>query len=117
MENLVCNAKEELTVAYSRVSELVRGEELDLLESIRPLVCQQSVALDLSAVERIDAAGISVLIQLYGMAREAGHEFTLSDVSPRVAQILTLVGLDRILLSQYAVCSSHSDLRMDRSAA
>jgi len=117
MENTLCTTQEGLTVTYSQLSELVRGEEWNLLDSVGPLVCQQSVALDLGGVERIDAAGISALIRLYGCARDAGHTFTLSNVTPRVAQILTLVGLDRILMSHNAVCSSHSESQFDRSAA
>jgi anti-anti-sigma factor len=117
MENLTCSVKDEPTIAYSQLSELVRGEERNLLESIGPLVSCQSIILDLGGVERIDAAGISALIQLYATALQAGHEFTLISVSPRVAQILALVGLDRILLSQDVARLSHSDVQMDRSAA
>ena len=36
--------------------QLVRGEDSDFLEHVRPLVKDRSVTLDLSAVERIDAA-------------------------------------------------------------
>jgi len=117
MENMTCTMTEDLTVMKSQLSELVRGEVRNLLESVGPLVSQQSISLDLGGVERIDAAGISALIRLYGCARDAGHIFTLSNVSPRVAQILTLVGLDRILMSHNAVRLSHSEPQLDRSAA
>lgn len=117
MENMVCTAKDAMTVTYSELSELVRGEDRSLLERVSPLVTERNIALDLSGVERIDAAGISALIRLYGSARDAGHTFTLSNVSPRVAQILTLVGLDRILMSHNTVCLSHSGSQMSRTAA
>jgi anti-anti-sigma factor len=82
-----------------------------------PLVVRQSIALDLSTVERIDAAGIAALVTLYATACQAGHSFTVSNASPRVVRILALVGLDRILLSQNAVQSSHSGPELQRSAA
>jgi anti-anti-sigma factor len=84
----------------SGVRELVRGRELEFLEELRPLVRSQSVHLDLSAIERIDAAGLSALISLYCDARKAGHEFAVINPSRQVARILALVGLDRILVSK-----------------
>jgi anti-anti-sigma factor len=101
----------------SQLTELVRGSEQCLLERVGPLVRTQCVSLDLGTVERIDAAGIAALISLYGSARDAGHRFTVSNASPRVAQILALVGLDRILLSQNAVQSSHCGPLLAHSAA
>ena len=80
--------------------ELVRGEEQRLVKELQPIVRAQSVTLDMRNIERIDAAGIAVLISLYGEARMSGHEFTIIHASHRVAEILELVGLDRILLSQ-----------------
>ena len=83
--------------------ELVRGQEQNLLDKIEPLVREQSVTLDFRNVERIDAAGIAALISLYGNAHARGHEFTIVNASHRVAEILSLVGLDRILISHIAV--------------
>jgi anti-anti-sigma factor len=82
-----------------------------------PLVSRQSIALDLTPVERIDAAGIAALVTLYTNACQAGHSFTVSNAQPHVARILALVGLDRILMSQNAVQSSQSGPRLQRSAA
>jgi anti-anti-sigma factor len=98
-------------------TDLVRGSVQRLLEHLRPLVRQQRVVLNLASVGRIDAAGISALVSLYSTAREAGHSFAVSNASPRVAQILTLVGLDRILVSHNAVQNSDYDSRMQRPAA
>jgi anti-anti-sigma factor len=81
-------------------TELIRDRDNSLLERMIPLVCRESVSLDLSPVRRIDAAGIAALVKLYRAARETGHNFTLFNVAPRVAQILALVGLDGILLEQ-----------------
>jgi anti-anti-sigma regulatory factor len=60
------------------------------------------VTLDLTHVERIDAAGIAALISLYWCADAAGNRFTVVNASAHVAEILALVGLDRILLSRNA---------------
>ena len=79
--------------------ELVRGQEQRLLKELEPVVRKNSVTLDMRQIERIDAAGISMLISLYGAAHAAGHGFAIVNASPRVAEILQIVGLDRILIS------------------
>jgi anti-anti-sigma factor len=101
----------------SELTELVRGQERMLLEQLSPLVNRQSLVLDLGQVERIDAAGIAALVALYRAAREAGNRFTVSNVTPRVAEILALVGLDRILLARNVGRGSQSGSRFERSAA
>ena len=80
--------------------ELVRGTEQGLLERLAPVVQRQSVSLDLTAVERIDAAGLATLITLYCDACKAGHSFTVSRPGRHVREILSLVGLDKILLAR-----------------
>lgn len=97
--------------------ELVRGEDRSLLERLIPVVRQTSVQLDLAHVDRIDAAGIAALISLYGFARDAGHSFSILNASARVAEILTLVGLDKILLSHNVMVLSHCGSVSQRSAA
>lgn len=82
------------------MTELVRGKEEALLEQLKPLVRTQPVTLDIRAVQRIDAAGIAALISLYCVASQAGHCFTLTCPTPRVEEILLLVGLDRILVPE-----------------
>jgi len=117
MENAIFKANDGLTVTWSPFNELVRGQDRNLLESVGPLVRQQNIALDLSGVERIDAAGISALISLYASAGAAGHSFSVSNPSPRVAHILALVGLEQILVSHNAVLESHSGSFLGRTAA
>lgn len=87
---------------HEELAELVRGNEQRLLKEVKPLVSRQCVTLDLAPVRRIDAAGISALISLYCFAEEAGHCFTVANAAPHVAEILALVGLDRILVSRNA---------------
>jgi anti-anti-sigma factor len=82
--------------------ELVRGQEQQLLKDLEPVVREQSVTLDMRQIERIDAAGIAALISLYGTAHAAGHDFAIVNASHRVAEILQIVALDRILISREA---------------
>jgi anti-anti-sigma factor len=98
------------------ITELVRGNDHCLVSQLEPLVRRQNIALDLKGVNRIDAAGITALISLYGCAHDSGHEFRLCNVPARVAQILTLVGLDAILLSQ-GTGSCAIEACLERSAA
>jgi anti-anti-sigma factor len=100
-----------------QLTELVRGSDRRLLEHLEPLARRQSLNLDLASVERIDAAGISALIALYTASRDAGHRFTVSNATARVARVLALVGLDRILLQHRAVQSSFTGPRFLRPAA
>jgi len=82
------------------VRELVRGREQEILEELRPLVLSRSVRLDLSSIERIDAAGLAALVSLYSAASKAGHEFAVINPPRRVARIMAIVGLDRVLVSK-----------------
>jgi anti-anti-sigma factor len=83
-------------------TEIVRGNEAALLERYIPMVRRQCVTLNLEAVKRIDAAGLAALITLYCTARESGHEFTVQNPSSHVAEILAVVGLDKLLVAQHA---------------
>ena len=84
------------------LTELVRGSEAGLIDEMTPIVQCGSVRLDLYRVERIDAAGVAALISLYRTAREAGNSFRISNLRPHVAEVLALVGVDRILVSHNA---------------
>ena len=94
-------------------AELTRGNEQQFLEQLAPRVRRQDVELDLSAVERIDAAGMSALIKLYCDACNSGHRFSITRPRRHVREILSIVGLDRLLLdAEEAVAAP-----MQRSAA
>lgn len=109
MNCILPDTADTLRIAPDDPHELVRGLEQPLVERLTPLVRSQSVTLDLTHVERIDAAGISALISLYGLAQNAGNEFAIANASPRVREILSLVGLDRILMSHPAVHAARKD--------
>ena len=79
-------------------SELVRGVETQIVDELLPRVQQESVALNLAGVERIDAAGIAALITLYCTAVESGTEFSVVSPSAHVLELLQIVGLESILI-------------------
>lgn len=117
MNAIFSNSPNTLWIEPSDLHELVRGQENALVERLRPVVEAQDVTLDLAHVERIDAAGIAALISLYSCARNAGHAFNVAHVSHHVEEILNVVGLDRILLSQSAVPVPQPEACMAQSAA
>jgi len=82
--------------------ELVRGSEVEMLEALMPRIKCESLALDLSGVERIDAAGIAALIRLYCGASAAGTEFSVVAPSVRVRAMLRTVGLESVLVADGA---------------
>ncbi|HUD55787.1 MAG TPA: STAS domain-containing protein [Terracidiphilus sp.] len=109
MNDILSHIDDTLLISPGDLHELVRGQEQDLVTRLTPIVRRQSVTLDLTHVERIDAAGIAALISLYGCASAAGNNFSVVNASTRVAEILALVGLDRILISHNAVPCPQSE--------
>ena len=103
--------------AQCRLKKLVRGNEKCLIERLLPLVRSRSLVLDLNAVERIDAAGISALICLYRSASDAGQRFAVINPSPHIAQVLALFGLDKILIPLNAEPMPHFELQAAACAA
>jgi len=98
-------------------TEIVRGQEKGFLERVEPMVLCHSVELDLGPVERIDAAGVAALIRLYCIASHAGRQFTVANPRAHVAEILRLVGLDRVLMAGKAASERGTALGMELSAA
>ena len=112
----LASASNSLAAVIAMNCELVRGTEAQVIDELLPRVKQESVALNLSGVERIDAAGIAALITLYCSAVEAGTDFSVIDPSPHVLELLRLVGLESILVAASRPKGSARS-RIDRSAA
>jgi anti-anti-sigma factor len=94
------NSRLDSTIqTVSGVRELIKGREREILAELQPLVESHSVRLDLSSVERIDAAGLAALVSLYCAASKAGHDFAVVNPSRHAERILAIVGLDRILVA------------------
>ncbi len=117
MNSTYCATDEALVLAPLGMTELVRGNDQRLIQRVAPLLRDKSVTLDLHNIDRIDAAGIAALISLYSTAHNAGHEFTVCNVPARVADILALVGLDHILVSQDVIHKSRAGACYERPAA
>ena len=120
MMTAMCEAMTTLNITMidsAGAEELVRGQVAGLIERLGRLVTEQSVALDLGAVERIDAAGIAALVLLYQNAHASGRRFRVTNVPPRVEDLLAMVGLERYLGSQPAGPASLSGHRVERPAA
>lgn len=99
------------------INNLVRGAEAGLLQQVLPLLRSRSVRLDLGSVERIDAAGIAALITLYRAACSAGRHFGVTNPKPHVREILTLVGLDRFLMTEGKAQGCSPEPELAQSAA
>jgi anti-anti-sigma factor len=104
-------------IALPELTELVRGNEQQLLERLEPLVHRQNVTLDLAHIERIDAAGLAALITLYCDACKAGYRFAIVNPSHHVREILDIVGLDALLVSQNTEEVSYFGAQFQESAA
>jgi anti-anti-sigma factor len=103
MNTLIRHANRAVLAAPYDMTELVRGTDQRFVALFAPIVRERTIAIDLARVVRIDAAGIAALISLYGAATSAGHTFHVCNVNARVKEILTLVGLDHILVSHEPV--------------
>jgi len=101
----------------SETTEIVRGQEEKFLEQLEPILRNHSVELDLSPVERIDAAGIAALIRLYCDAAQAGRRFTVLNPRPHVFELLSIVGVDRVLIAEKAESARGAALGIELSAA
>ena len=88
MTSAICDTTRTMAIDAGDSTELVRGHDQWLLQRIMPLVHHQRLVLDLSPIERIDAAGIAALVTVYATACQEGHNFTVCNPSRQVARIL-----------------------------
>ena len=75
---------------------------LDAAESDRALQIFRGLALgplviDCSGLDYISSAGIAVLMDTYKRLTGAGHALQLVNLTPRVRNVFTYAGLDRLL--------------------
>ena len=117
MKSALCQLNEAPVVVSAEMTELVRGDEQQLVQRVAPLLRENNVTLDLNGIDRIDAAGIAALISLYSCARNHGNTFSVINVSPRVEEMLSLVGLEDVLVSHNAVLASQCEPHYERPAA
>jgi anti-sigma B factor antagonist len=60
------------------------------------LAAHGPLVIDTSAVTFIDSSGMAFLLQLHGVATDAGRSVDLRDPSGVVVELLALVGLDTL---------------------
>jgi len=64
----------------------------ELFESPRP-----PARVDVSAVERVDSAGVALLVQWVGMARARGVTLQVEGMSPTMGALIALADLEPLL--------------------
>jgi len=79
--------------------DLTRGREARLLSLALPMIKRNGLVLDLSRVQSIDASGVGLLVFLRQCADRSGTQLVLVNPSARVREMLALVHLNQILLS------------------
>ncbi len=84
-EKITVNCGEVLDI--SRVSELYA--ELDVILNQSSLI-----EMDVSKIERIDVAGIQLLISLRNKVKSSGHEVAWVEPSDNFLRSVRLIGLD-----------------------
>jgi len=57
----------------------------------------QTLTVDCAGLEYISSAGLSVLVEAYKRLSASGHSIRLVRLQPRVRNVFTYAGLDRIL--------------------
>jgi len=62
------------------------------------------LVVDLSGVELLDATGLGVLVGVHRRARLQDRELVLCDAGPRVARLLALTRLDRVIAVEDRRC-------------
>jgi anti-sigma B factor antagonist len=80
------------------VGRIVVGEELSQLrDAVLCELGQQTIVLDLRAVEAIDAGGLGLFVFLHTCAHGLGTELKLRNPPQRMAELLRLTNLDFVL--------------------
>ena len=80
---------------------LIFGVETETLRTMVQSRTEKNIRIDLSAVEKIDAAGLGLLVELQLWAREEGRTLTLVDPSEDVWRMVILTKLYSALEISY----------------
>jgi anti-sigma B factor antagonist len=86
----------ELVALAGRLDVAGAGVARDALHEAIP-AGSGPLTVDLSEVELLDATGLGVLIGTHRRARLAGRRLVLRDATPRVARLLLMTRVDRII--------------------
>src|SRR5438132_11485881 len=100
------------------MGRIVVGKELSKLrDAVLCELDQQTIMLDLAAVEAIDAGSLGLLVFLHTCAHGLGTELKLRNLTQRVAELLRLTNLDSVfeifssenIVSHYATAARATD--------
>ena len=58
---------------------------------------KESATLDLTDLDYVSSAGLGILVQTFKRLRDAGLEFRLTNMKPRIRTVFVYAGLDRVL--------------------
>ena len=89
---------------------LVYGVETEMLRSVAHSRQEENLRIDLSGVERIDASGLGLLVELQVWARETRRNLTLIDLSAQVWRYVILTKLYLALEISYSDVVPVSDM-------
>lgn len=93
--------KTENGVLHAKIlGEIDHHSAKDLRESLDDAILHakpKKVVLDLSAVDFMDSSGLGIIMGRYAFARKCGGTLVLADPSRRVARIIELAGLTRMI--------------------
>jgi anti-anti-sigma factor len=92
IDRLICVVPPQLTSdaqrSFLRAAECALGAAASLRAA--------EVTLDLSHVERTDAAGLGLLVMAYRRAQSLGVQLVLGGVTPELQGLFAAAGLDRL---------------------
>ncbi|MDI6711270.1 MAG: STAS domain-containing protein [Bacillota bacterium] len=89
------------------VCRLVLNGELDVetvaqLQEVAGKVREHTLEVDLSGVSFVDSTGMKSLLDIYNDRRQKGGRMLVLRPQPDVAEVMQLVGLDRLLAQNTA---------------
>jgi anti-sigma B factor antagonist len=58
---------------------------------------KQSATLDLTDLDYVSSAGLGVIVQTFKRLRDAGLDFRLTNMKPRIRSVFVYAGLDKVL--------------------
>lgn len=76
---------------------LVLGVEIETLRTMVQSRKEKHIRIDLSAVEKIDASGLGLLVELQHWARQVRRTLTLTNLSEDVLRLVNITKLDDTL--------------------
>lgn len=110
----------EAFVTLVCAGHLTLGVELETMRAMVESRHEENIRLDLSAVDKLDAAGLGLLVELQLWAREGGRSLTLIDPSEAVWRLVILTklfGTLEISYSDLPASDEHNNIGYDEMIA